>query len=67
MSYGRNVDEIYGQLARFAVKIINGVSPGDIPIEEPTKFELVVNRRTADAIRIQLPLDLLANADRVIE
>jgi putative ABC transport system substrate-binding protein len=67
MSYGPNIDAIYRQLARFAVKLLNGASAGEIPIEEPTKFELVINRHTADAIGIQLPPDLSASADRVIE
>ena len=67
MSYGPNIDAIYRQLARFAVKLLKGASAGEIPIEEPTKFELVINRHTADAIGIQLSLDLLASADRVIE
>src|ERR1700757_900403 len=48
MSYGPNIDAIYRQLARFAVKLLNGASAGEIPIEEPTKFELVINRRTAN-------------------
>jgi len=67
MSYGPDTGAIYRQLARFAVKIIDGVSPGEIPIEQPTKFELVINRRTADSIGIQLPPDFMANADRVVE
>jgi putative ABC transport system substrate-binding protein len=67
MSYGPNIDAIYRQLARFAVKLLNGTPVGEIPIEEPTKFELVINRHTADAIGIQLSPDLLANADRVVE
>lgn len=67
MSYGPNIDAIYRQLARFAVKLLNGASAGEMPIEEPTKFELVINRHTADAIGVQLPPDLSASADRVIE
>jgi putative ABC transport system substrate-binding protein len=67
MSYGPNIDAIYRQLARFAVKLLKGASAGEIPIEEPTKFELVINRHTADAIGIQLSPDFLASADRVIE
>jgi putative tryptophan/tyrosine transport system substrate-binding protein len=67
MSYGPNIDAIYGQLARFAVKLLNGTSVGEIPIEEPTKFELVINRGTADAIGIRLPPDLLVSADQVIK
>jgi putative ABC transport system substrate-binding protein len=67
MSYGPNIDAIYRQLARFAIKLLKGASAGEIPIEEPTKFELVINRHTADAMGIQLSPDLLASADRVIE
>ena len=67
MSYGPNIDAIYRQLARFAVNLLKGASAGELPIEEPTKFELIVNRHTADAIGIQLSPDLLASADRVIE
>ncbi len=67
MSYGPNIDAIYRQLARFAVKLLNGASAGEIPIEEPTKFELVINRHTADAIGIRLSPDLSVSADQVIE
>jgi putative ABC transport system substrate-binding protein len=67
MSYGPNIDAIYRQLARFAVTLLNGTSVGEIPIEEPTKFELVINRRTADAIGIRLSPDLLMSANQVIE
>src|SRR5215475_3255643 len=67
MSYGPNIDAIYRQLARFAVRLLNGTSAGEMPIEEPTKFELVINRHTADAIGIQLSPDLSESADRVIE
>jgi putative ABC transport system substrate-binding protein len=67
MSYGPNIDAIYRQLARLAVKLLNGASVAEIPIEQPTKFELVINRHTADAIGIQLSPDLSARADRVIE
>jgi putative tryptophan/tyrosine transport system substrate-binding protein len=67
MSYGPNIDAIYRQLARFAVKLLNGTSAGELPIEEPAKFELVVNRHTADAIGIQLSPDLWESADLVVE
>jgi putative ABC transport system substrate-binding protein len=67
MSYGPNIDAIYRQLARLAVKLLNGTSVRELPIEQPTKFELVINRHTADAIGIQLPPDLSARADRMIE
>ena len=58
MSYGPNIDAIYRQLARFAVQLLNGASAGEIPIRKPTKFELVINRHTADAIGIRLSPDL---------
>src|SRR5262249_47071054 len=67
MSYGPNIDAIYRQLARFAVKLLNGTSAGELPIEEPTKFELVINRRTADAIGIRLSPGVLMSADQLIE
>jgi putative ABC transport system substrate-binding protein len=67
MSYGPNIDAIYRQLARFTVKLLNGTSAGELPIEEPAKFELVVNRHTADAIGIQLSPDLWESADLVVE
>ena len=67
MSYGPNIDAIYRQLARFAVKLLNGTSVGEIPIEEPTKFELVISRHTADKIGIRLSPDFWASADQVIE
>ena len=64
--YGPNIDAIYRQLARYAAKLLDGASVGNLPIEQPTKFEMVINRRTADAIGIQLSPDLLASADEVI-
>jgi putative ABC transport system substrate-binding protein len=67
MSYGPNIEAIYRQLARLAAKLLSGTSVGDIPIEEPTNFELVINRRTADAIGVRLSPDLLVSADQVIE
>ena len=67
ISYGPNIDAIYRQLARFAVKLLNGASAGEVPIEEPTKFELVINRRTANAMGIRLSPDFLMSADQMIE
>jgi putative tryptophan/tyrosine transport system substrate-binding protein len=67
MSNGPNIDAIYRQLARFAVKLLTGTSAGEIPIEEPTKFELVINRRTANSMGIRLSPDFLKSADQMIE
>jgi len=66
MSYGPNIDATYGQLARYVAKLMHGTPPGELPIEQPTKFELVINKRTADAIGVTLPTDLVARADKVI-
>ena len=67
MSYGTNIDATYHQLATYVDKILHGASPGELPIEQPTTFELVINKRTADTIGIGLPPSLLARADEVIE
>jgi putative ABC transport system substrate-binding protein len=67
MSYGPNIDAIYHQLAHYATKFLKRTSVGNVPVEQPTEFEMVINRRTANAIGIRLPLDLLASADQVIE
>jgi len=66
MSYGPNIDAIYRQLADYAVRLLRGAPPGELPIEQPTTFELVINRRTAKAIDVSLPPGLLARADAVI-
>jgi putative ABC transport system substrate-binding protein len=67
MSYGPNINAIYRQLARYTAKLLNGTLVGNLPIEQPTKFEMVINKRTADAIGIELSPNLLARADQVIE
>src|SRR5262249_40182641 len=67
MSYWPNIDAIYRQLARLAVKLLNGTPAGEIPIEEPTKFELAINRRTADTIGIRLSPNFLVSVDQTIE
>ena len=66
MSYGPNIDAIYRQLATYVDKLLHGASPGELPIEQPTTFELVINKRTADSIGIALTPSLLARADPVI-
>jgi putative ABC transport system substrate-binding protein len=67
MSYGPNIDAIYRQLARYTAKLLGGTPIGDIPIEQPTDFEMVINRQTANVIGVRLSPELLARADRVIE
>ena len=67
MSYGPNIDEVYRQLARFVPKLLHGTPPAELPIEQPTTFELVVNNRTADDIGLPIPVSLLVRANRVIK
>jgi putative tryptophan/tyrosine transport system substrate-binding protein len=67
MSYGPNIDEVYRQLAGFVSKLLHGTPPDELPIEQPTSFELVINKHTADTIGIALPPTLLARTDELIE
>jgi putative ABC transport system substrate-binding protein len=67
MSYGQNVAEYHRQAATYADKILKGARPEDLPVEEPTRIELVINSETAGKLGIKVPRELLARADRVIE
>jgi putative ABC transport system substrate-binding protein len=67
MSYGPNFPDLFRRSADFVDKILRGTKPGDIPVEQPTKFELVINLTAAKALRIDIPPTLLARADEVIE
>ena len=67
MSYGPNIDQTYVQLATYVPKLLHGMAPGDLPIEQPTIFELIFNRSTAKTIGLSVPPSLLARADEVIE
>jgi putative tryptophan/tyrosine transport system substrate-binding protein len=67
MSYGPNIDATYRQLATYVDKVLHGTPAGELPIEQPTAFELVINKLTAYTIGIALPASLLAIADEVIK
>ena len=67
MSYGPNFSVLFRRTADLVDTILRGTKPGDIPIEQPTKFDLVVNLTTAKAIGLRIPESSLARADQVIE
>jgi putative ABC transport system substrate-binding protein len=67
LSYGGDQVDLYGRLATYVDRILRGAKPGDLPVQFPTKFEMVVNRKTATALDLAVPPSIMLRADEVIE